>query len=193
MKTTISLLVFILLFHAFSWAQSSKDTKAKVEEKVVSSLKDFESQSSINRPTKAALLSAVLPGLGQVYNKKYWKLPIVYGGAVAFGAVIRFNQNQYTEFKNELIRQTDNDPSTVPISSFSQTSLRSIRDNARRNRDYSIILSILFYGLNIADAAVDAHLKDFDIDDDLSMQVLPTLLPTPEGKPIPGLALSVQF
>lgn len=186
------ILLLLIPFCAFNntFGQSIEE---KVEEKV-SALEITNATPKINAPTKAALLSAVFPGLGQVYNKKYWKLPIIYGGAVAFGAVIRFNQNQYTTFKNELIRHADGDPSTVPINSaFSESSLKSIRDNARKNRDYSIILAIAFYALNIADAAVDAHLKDFDIDDDLSLQVYPSLNTSVDGKPVPSLTMSFQF
>lgn len=191
MKTT---LVFLIITFALNLTSFGQEKEKTVKEQVAAKLDGLgNSKPLINEPTKAALYSAVLPGLGQAYNKKYWKIPLVYGGAVAFGAVIRFNHNQYTDFKNELIRKTDNDPSTVPVSNFSETSLRSIRDQARRNRDYSIILSMLFYGLNIVDAAVDAHLKDFNIDDDLSMQVYPKLLPSPDGKVVPGLALAVQF
>ena len=156
----------------------------------------LETQPSINAPTKAARMSAVLPGLGQAYNKKYWKLPIIYGGAVAFAAVIRFNHEQYTDFRNALIRETDDDPATInvePFNLFSQTSMRSIRDNARRNRDLTIILTAVFYGLNIADAAVDAHLKDFDISDDLSFHLSPTLIATVDQRPVLGLALSLRL
>ena len=190
LRTT--LLIFALFF-CFGYQLVAQKEEKDLEKKVKKTLDGLTDRPKVNDPTKAALLSAVLPGLGQIHNKKYWKLPLIYGGAVAFGAVIRYNQNQYTDFKNELIRQTDDDPSTVPISTFPTSSLRSIRDNARRNRDYTIILSVLFYGLNIVDAAVDAHLKGFNIDDDLSLQIHPTLLPSPKGAPVPALAIKASF
>ena len=147
---------------------------------------------------KAALLSAVLPGAGQVYNKKYWKVPLVYAGVVGFGAAIQFNHERYVTFRNGLIISTDDDPSTengFPLNTYDNNGLQRIRDAYRRNRDLSIILATAFYGLNIADAIVDAHLKDFDVGEDLSLRISPSLIPTmTEGRPaVVGLTVSVKI
>ncbi|MFT5916935.1 MAG: hypothetical protein ACI81T_003447 [Bacteroidia bacterium] len=193
----LSILLLVLSNFAFSQKSDSllvKDMKGKVPAEYKES--KIDSRKPISSQAKAAMMSAVLPGLGQAYNKSYWKLPLVYGGAVGFGAWIKFNHDQYTEIRNELIAKTDGDPSTEVNPRFanaSEATLRSVRDNTRRNRDYSIILATVFYGLQIAEAAVDAHLKDFDVSDDISFRLEPTLIPTVNQKFVFGLKATASF
>lgn len=148
---------------------------------------------------KAALFAAVLPGAGQAYNKKYWKIPLVYAGVVGFGYSIQFSHERYVLFRNALLISTDNDPNTVnefPLNSYDNSGLQRVRDAYRRNRDLSIILSAVFYGLTIADAVVDAHLQNFDVSDDLSVRVSPKILSMQfqeqQNRPIFGLSVSLQ-
>ena len=127
-------------------------------------------------PNRAALYSAVLPGLGQIYNKQYWKLPIIYGGGAVFLYFIKRNDVRYNRYRNALIAETDNNPHNVnPFPQFDEQRLNSSVDFYRRNRDYMIIFACVFYGLNILDAYVDAHLNEFDVSDDLSMKISPTI------------------
>lgn len=149
-------------------AQSAKDTADNPL---------YIGPGEVNRPTKAALLAAVFPGAGQAYNKRYWKLPFVYGGAVAFGLVIEFNHRNYIQFRNALVFATDNDPTTQNLgrfANFPNDGLRRGRDYYRRTRDYAIILSTAFYGLVIVDAVVDAHLRSFDVSPDLTLDFRPS-------------------
>jgi hypothetical protein len=143
-------------------------------------------------PRKAAMYSAILPGLGQAYNRKWWKIPIVYGGFASLGYFIKWNNGEYNTAKIAYKDLTDDDPATDSFMDLKQIQyydldspsdvanlkkgLTSSQDYYRRNRDLLIIVTIAFYGLNIIDASVDGHFFNFDISDDLTMKVKPALL-----------------
>lgn len=127
-------------------------------------------------PNKATMLSALLPGLGQAYNRQIWKAPIYYGAFVAIGHLIYTNDRLYNVFRQALFAEIDQDPTTVnPFNRFTETSLRRNADNFRRNRDFMIIVATLVYFLNIADAHIGAHLREFDINDELAIKYNPTI------------------
>ena len=137
-------------------------------------------------PRTAALRSAVLPGWGQAYNKKYWKMPIVYGALGVTAAVFNFNLVQYNRiqyaYRVLIRRDTANyknvDADLQPfIEQNASSALRSYRNEYRKNIDYSVLFFILFWGLNVVDATVDAHLKGFDVSNDLSLKVKPGYSP----------------
>jgi len=159
-------------------------------------------------PSKSVWMGAILPGYGQILNKKYWKLPIVYGGFLGCAYAITWNSGRYESYKNayfDILRYSsdnsyktivDKNPGAVSfyqiipkgytienyggISGYTQV-LQSAQNNARRFRDLSIILTIAFYAITIVDAYVDAQLYDFDISPDLSMHVQPTLMQNSYG------------
>lgn len=156
---------------------------------------------------KATLYSAVLPGLGQIYNKKYWKLPLIYGGFAGFGYAINWNNKQYVLYKSAYDDAVDDDPKTnsfleLPHGSYNlnKTSdlkqfaerIKKYKDGARRYRDMNIIFTAAFYGLNIIDASVDAHFFDFDISDDLSFVWTPQTLYCLDQKMI-GVNCRINF
>jgi hypothetical protein len=134
-------------------------------------------------PRKAAIRSAILPGWGQIYNRKYWKLPIVYGAIGLTGYVFVYNFSNYkdTRFAYKVkynMRVNGTDTALFPrikkeLQPLSEESLRFYRDEFRRDIDYSVLIFVLAWGLNIVDAAVDAHLKAFDVSPDLSFQFKP--------------------
>jgi hypothetical protein len=134
-------------------------------------------------PRVAAIRSAILPGLGQIYNKKYWKLPIVYGGLGISGGVFLFNLKQYkaTRFAYKVkynmrvlkIDSASYDDIREDLKPLSEESIRFYRNQYRRDIDYSAIFFILMWGLNVVDATVDAHLKSFDVSPDLSLKIKP--------------------
>jgi hypothetical protein len=148
-------------------------------------------------PRKAALRSAIIPGWGQVYNKKYWKLPLVAAGIGIPAYLVYYNQEWYNRTRYAVkVAALDNrlpvlldkvDPQLLPLvkSANGVNSLINYRNEFRRNRDYAILFGLLLWGLNVVDATVDAHLKDFDVSDDLSFHVKPTIL---SGN-VPGLSL----
>jgi len=130
-------------------------------------------------PKKATILSACLPGAGQIYNKKYWKLPLVYGGiGVSVYLGIRYG-NDYTFWRDEYRIATDGDTATNGeyTNLLSEAAIRDNRDTFRRWMELSYISAGLIYILQIIDANVDAHLMEFDVSDDLSLRVEPKTLP----------------
>ena len=160
----------------------------------VQPLSEQEEEEEIHSPRKATIYSAILPGLGQVYNKKYWKVPLIYIGFGAIGYFINWNNENYQLFRIGYRHLTDDNPETQDYlkieavrrnnynldnpSDFDnlKTALSRQQDYYRRNRDLLIISMVGFYGLNIIDASVDAHLFDFDISDDLTMKWEPTMM-----------------
>jgi hypothetical protein len=143
-------------------------------------------------PRKALLYAAILPGSGQVYNKKYWKLPLVYGGFYLLINAISYYQNAYVKYKNELFI-TINDPLAVAPSGLGQAQLRSIVDQARRQRDFFVVLTGLMYILQMVDAHVDAHLKEFDLNPQLHVRVEPRIIQNSLVGRNSGLSLIFRF
>ncbi len=145
----------------------------------------------IHSPRKATIYSAVLPGLGQAYNKKYWKIPIIYAGFGAIGYFINWNNDNYQFDKKAYQDLTDNNDETNSFLEIEQAQYYDLdnptsranfkdgllkrQDSYRRNRDLLIISIIGFYGLNVIDASVDAHLFNFDITDDLTFNWQPKM------------------
>lgn len=154
-------------------------------------------------PITAVWKGAIIPGYGQILNRKYWKLPIVYGGFLGCTYAITWNSSRYLSYKtaykdillytynDEFRDKIDKDPSkasfiqilpkgytieTVGGISAYTNSLKSAQDNFRRYRDLSIISTVAFYALTLVDAFVDAQLYDFDISPELSLRVQPTLM-----------------
>lgn len=135
-------------------------------------------KGAVNNVKKATTLSTICPGAGQIYNKSYWKVPIVLGGIATMGYVINFNNRGLERFKLAYDLVTDGDPNTIDEFNGRYTAdyLKKLRDNYRRNRDLCIIITAGLYLLNIIDAHVDAHMKEYDISDDLSMNLEPTMV-----------------
>ncbi len=129
-------------------------------------------------PRIAIVRSAILPGWGQITNKKYWKLPLVYGALGITAGIFVYNVNQYNVASKAYTNATDGDPANdylIPEPYYSVRQypdrIKTFRNQVRQNVDYSALFFILFWGLNVVDAAVDAHLKTFDVGDDLSLQL----------------------
>lgn len=153
----------------------------------------FTELSDLN-PKKAAFLSAVLPGMGQVYNRQYWKLPFVIGGGVAIGHYIRYQDRLYRSFRSAWL--AENDIYSNTNSAFGTLSNETLERNAeklRRDRDYLMIIGALFYLLQIADAHISAHLYEFQINQELSMNVSPAIQPTALISRSLGLSISLNF
>ncbi|MGN0213440.1 MAG: DUF5683 domain-containing protein [Muribaculaceae bacterium] len=171
---------------------------------------DYGRQRALKiNPTRSLWLSALCPGLGQVYNRRYWKLPIVVGGFVGLGYAISWNNKMlkdYTRAYNDIM---DNDPNTKSYMDFYpptvkesdintewlKKSLKSKKDYFRRNRDLCVISIVGVYLVCMVDAYVDAAMSKFDISDDLSMKVRPTLIEQQAltSKPGVGVACAISF
>lgn len=161
-----------------------------------SKIREQDSLANIHSVRKATVLSAVLPGAGQVYNRKAWKVPILYAGFAGLGYLVYFNQKKYTEFEDALLLRYDDDPATVDeyTDVYTDDNLRTLSDYYIRNRDLSIMGLTLVYVLNIIDAHVDAHLFNFNMDDDLSLNWQPVMPFNPaNGSLSPGMQLTLRF
>ncbi|MBM3432974.1 MAG: hypothetical protein FJX92_08265 [Bacteroidetes bacterium] len=176
--------LFLLLTFSF-FAPSEVSGQADTIPTPSKKINRYDSISKIHPPRTAAIRSAILPGLGQIYNKKYWKLPIVYGALGTCAGIFFYNLNNYKDTRfayrvkyNMRVNRTDSalfsqiDPLLKPID---EESLRYYRDQFRRDIDYSVLFFLVLWGLNVVDATVDAHLKSFDVGPDLSLQVKPGL------------------
>lgn len=157
-------------------------------------IETFQSQSTLD-PNRAAFLSAVLPGLGQAYNNQYWKIPLIYGGGIAIGHYINYNNKLYYEFDNALRKEIDGDASTVnPYAGrFSQSALERNREAFRRNRDLLIIIAAAYYLLNVMEAHVSAHLHEFVINENLSVNIDPSIQSTPLFSHAVGFSVSLSI
>lgn len=200
MKTRFFLLLIVPVLHCqLSFSQKKPDStafkKATEQNKIIAqndSLANTEKgliDSTAKRkfsPRQAALRSAIIPGWGQAYNKKYWKIPLVYGALGATAYAFNFNMTQYKRvqyaYKLLINKDTANyktvDADLQPfIKANASNDLRNYRNEYRKNIDYSVLIFLFFWGLNVVDATVDAHLKGFDVSDDLTLKIKPGFNP----------------
>lgn len=184
---------FIFVVVVLIISNQSIGQKSKLDSLVADTLKIKVDKP--HSPTKATILSAVIPGAGQVYNKKYWKVPIVYG---AIGTSLYFaisNHKYFNDFKQAYLYRIDGDPNTVDeyVDVLSEAGLESNMEYHRRNRDLSYVFTGLFYVLNIVDAAVDAHLFNFPKNDKLSFNLQPTFNYTANNQMTKGFTLVISL
>ena len=161
-------------------------------------------KKKVHSPRTATIRSAILPGWGQIYNKKYWKLPLVYAGIGIPAYTFFFNKSWYNKTRYALavvvsgtqlpdsINKVDQQLKALVAlePEDAQAALVNYRNEFRRDMDYSILFTLLMWGLNVVDATVDGHLKGFDVGDELSLKIKPALLP---GTFTPGVSFVVNF
>ncbi len=187
MRYYFCVVLFSFLFTAFAKAQTN-DTK------ITSGALD--SLPTLHSPSRAALYSAVLPGLGQIYNKKngYWKVPLLVVGGATLGFFIRYNNRQHLTYRKSYLAKLYNLPKEQdPYSRI--TSIDVVRRGMKEfqhNRDLLIILSIGAYGLNVLDAFVEAHLKSFNVDNKLTLRFAP-YSENIAGQTLAGVSLKLGF
>lgn len=153
-------LIGFLFLSLSGFTQTSSDT-----------VKIKPSHTKKHSPKLASALSAVIPGAGQVYNRKYWKVPIIYAGLGGLGYLFMNSQEQYSYFRKNLINEADGDATTINETPYGQDQLQSEKLRYRKFRDLSAFGLIAVYAINIIDANVDAHLKTFDVSNDLSLHL----------------------
>jgi hypothetical protein len=163
--------IFFLIFATSLFAQTSDSLKVKKEERVIVVNDSILPKEEYNplAPAKAAFYSAVVPGLGQVYNKKYWKIPIIYAGMAAGIYFYKQQDDDYDRFRNAYKRRLagyDDDE----FQGISDDRLINAQKSAQKNKSISIIVTVAFYLLNVVDANVDAHLRQYEVSEDLSLQ-----------------------
>ena len=187
------MLIFLLLSGALA-GQETQDAQKDKEAKKLDQVKAFFNNQE-HSATKAIVYSALIPGWGQAYNKKYWKIPIVYTGIAGAAYFIKTNSDDYKLYKSDYLLLVE-DPEAQTVSEI--TSLQQLKggiDQSRRNRDLSIIALFAWYGLGLIDANVDGHFFNYDIDDDLSMWIDPWIKPwlSGPGEIQQGMGVSVNF
>jgi len=125
-------------------------------------------------PRRAMMLAAAFPGLGQIYNRKYWKAPLVYIGFGTLAYFVDFNNKKYQHFKKAYLYKIDGDPSTVDVyEQYTEQSVQNAMNTYRRWRDMNLLGTAGFYVIQIIDATVDAYLFEYDITPDLTMHIVP--------------------
>lgn len=212
MSKTLFCRVFFLLFFVSLWSQEEQkkvsdadslgqDLKRrgikveKVEKRKVNPL----------APSKAAFYSAVFPGLGQIYNRRYWKVPLVYAAIGTGVYAYTFSNNEYNRFRDAFKRRRAgffddefydiNNSGIVPGDpDLSDEALQDAQERFQRDRDLALLITIGLYALNIIDANVDSHLRQFNVDEELSLDIRPYLEYHPiTSVPNYGITLSVKF
>ena len=183
MLKAFTLLVFIISLFAgnnvFAQKTDSLTSKKNSKKKNTNIFSKTDTAKAYN-PRIATYRSAILPGWGQATNKKYWKMPIVYAALGATGYIFFYNVKQYNLAKNAYLNAIDGNPANdylIPQPYFSVKDnperIRTFRNQVRQNVDYTVLFFIIFWGLNVVDATVDAHLKTFDVSDDLGLYIKP--------------------
>ena len=160
--------------------------------------KDSINQPLVRNPKKAALFSTIVPGGGQIYNRKLWKLPIIYG---ALGAVVYLyfdNRSYYQDYREAYINdlkfeEPDYIPSSYALQGIQTAQLRTAADQSRQNMEYCMIGFAALYVLQIVDASVDAHLSSFDVSDDISLQWEPTMQQAQNQTWMTGIRMNFRF
>ncbi len=170
--------------------------KPRTEPEIIGNITESNGPVKVQKfsPTKAGLYSAVLPGLGQFYNKKYWKIPIVWGAVGTGIGIAIWNDNQYKRYRNAFVAELNGLPHEFSnINGIDKTVLGNAQDRSKRQRDYAIGITGLIYILNIVDAVVDAHLYEGRHDPDLALTpaVINDRFSNYESKA--GLALTFRF
>ncbi|KAB5487056.1 MAG: hypothetical protein DSY83_06730 [Flavobacteriia bacterium] len=199
---------FALLFLQIGLSQEKEETgKEEPQPKEVDSLaqnmegegitfEEVAKRKSINplAPSKAAFYSAVFPGLGQIYNKRYWKAPIVWGAIGTGIYVYSYNNTEYKRARNAFKRRLAGFTDDEFFGRISDEALEGAQENTQRDRDLALVITIALYALNIIDANVDAHLKQYNVDDNLAVDFQPYIDVNPvTNQPNYGMALVVKF
>ena len=144
-------------------------------------------QTKEKSPRKAAILSMYVPGAGQVYTKKYWKIPIIYSALIASGYYINENNSEYKKYRDTYLNRMNGQSDDLD---YTDSELITLKDYYKRNREISIMLFSLTYILNIIDASVNAHLSEYEINEDISLGLRPITI---QDNFYSGIALNIKL
>lgn len=198
----LSLLVSLMLYSQSDNPENIlrvEDTIAVKSKEEAQVLKDIEKvntplEKPKYSPTRAGLYSAVLPGLGQYYNRKYWKIPLVWGAVGTGVGIAVWNQKQYTRYRNAFVSELNGQTHEFSdINGITKEVLGRAQDRAKRQRDYAIAIAGLIYVLGIVDAVVDAHLYDQRTDPDLAIKPIIIDNQWNVSPPKAGISISYNF
>lgn len=184
----IAVCIFVICFNSGLLAQ--KSDSLTLDLKNIPEI-DLNGKKDIKDPKKATILSALIPGAGQVYNEKSWKVPLIYGGFATNIFFIDFNNRRYLALREGLFQLDRGEPNDFP--NLNRDGLVRQVNFWRRNRDLNYFLFIGIYALNIIDAHVDAHLSSFDVSEDLTFRFEPVYENLWAGNNMMGLSLKINF
>lgn len=213
MKKILTGLLLVICLVTSSLSASAQRVQTEGSDSAAISL---QLEERVRTPKKASIYSAIFPGLGQIYNRKYWKLPIIYGGFAGLIYGFSWNNNLYNdyyeayrtisgyssaaemtnadrEFLTEFINNPTIDLDNANHFNYLSTQIESGKDFYRRNRDLTIIAMAALHVLNIIDATVDAHFFDYDISDDLSMRITPAPMEWRGSQQTVGVKVNITF
>lgn len=213
MSKTLFCRVFFLLFLVSLWSQEEQRAATEVDsleqdlQKKGIRIEGKVEKRKVNplAPSKAAFYSAIFPGLGQIYNRRYWKVPLVYAAMGTGIYAYTFSNNEYNRFRDAFKRRRAgfiddefydiNNSGIVPGDpDLSDEALQDAQERFQRDRDLALLITIGLYALNIIDANVDSHLRQFNVDENLSLDIRPYLEYHPiTTDPNYGITLSVKF
>ena len=151
----------------------------------------IQDSNEVHSPKKATIMSAIIPGLGQVYNKKYWKVGVLYAAGFGLGYGLKYNNDSLKGYQKALVQEIEGDTNYI-YPDLSRDKINSERDFYRNNRDRLILGFGLLYALQIIDANVDAHLREFDVNKDLAWKPKPSYISV-NGRLSPALGLSFRL
>lgn len=213
-------LIFLLLLFGLSFVSQARTYTDSLQLKSIEMTQDSVNSNSskieknkskipyIIIPRVATMHSLMIPGWGQLYNRQYWKLPLVVGAFVTLGLIANYNHTRYMKYRDYyyIVSPHTDDPKYVPpatvavpyedgvIRDLDVNQLKRINDGFRRNRDYTYIGIVIAWAFNVVDANVSAHLKTFDVSDDISLKIKPALDFNPiNNSLVSGLTLSFNF
>jgi Family of unknown function (DUF5683) len=211
----LAFIIVCIIFPGLAFAQETEVQKDTTTTLLSDSVRidkgkdviDIESYAKRYNPRKALLYSAIMPGMGQVYNKKYWKLPLVYGGFGVGYYFIKTYQEGYLRQREELFIILDKkaNPSAYPSTGtgsatnltssqgLTEAGVRTYINKYRRERDYWVLLTGIWYALQLIDAHVDAHLKEFDLNPQLKVSVEPMMENSMFAGRNAGVSLIIKF
>ncbi|HTL10826.1 MAG TPA: DUF5683 domain-containing protein [Chitinophagaceae bacterium] len=198
----LAALLFTALCTNAQKTDSSRQTVQRADSGTVKLAVKDTSTKKKHSPRKATIRSAIIPGWGQAYNRSYWKIPVVYAALGITGAIFNYNRVQYNKVKYAyfyVINRNTADSSKFDINKVDPALraqaelgnsyyLQTYRNEFRKDLDYSVLFFIFFWALNVVDATVDGHLKDFDVSNDLSLKIKPNFNALPNT-----LGLSMVF
>ncbi len=181
MRSSILHIIFFILalLPITGWAQTDSTNNISIVAITPDSSLTLKKKVFVPNPKKAGMYAAIMPGLGQLYNRQYWKLPLVYAGVAAAGYFIQTNLSQYRTYRKAYIYRIDNNPSTVDefVNRYSEQDLKSLQDGFRGYLDITVLITAVGYSLQILDAVASAHLRNFDVSPSISMQMQPVIQP----------------
>jgi hypothetical protein len=186
-KFFLLILFFLSSVHLFAQQTDSipvtiADTVAKQTKTIKTSAPKKKIADTLHSPRKATIRSAIIPGWGQAYNKKYWKIPIVYGALGTAAGFFVYNYREYIDARDAYRYMRDTLPANdvlikAKFRRVDPEGVRNYRNGVRQNVDYSVLAFLVLWGLNVVDATVDGHLKAFEVNENLSLKINPSFIP----------------